>query len=190
MSSTDDLSDVVVPTDGPLLGWAVRKPPWGPRVKWHPIYDEPFVPKTLPESYQPEDAAPQMPLPPLHHHPQQQQPQQPQQHPPMGMEGYQRGGVVGFTPGLGGMGGMGGVVGVGGGMIMPPGFMPSAWGGGKGVPMGGGLMPGHGKGMGPMGMGAKGLGGKGAGGKGMGGGGRGGGRGAPQMMMGNSLPSS
>ena len=35
--------DVRVPV-GPLLGYTVAKPPWGPRVQWHPALDVPLGP--------------------------------------------------------------------------------------------------------------------------------------------------
>ena len=52
----EDTSPTIVVPSGELLGWTVRKPPWGPRVQWHPVLDRPRAPRTLPESYVPEES--------------------------------------------------------------------------------------------------------------------------------------
>ena len=50
------IDSVTVPSE--LLGWAVKKPPWGPRVRWHPAFDVPLVPKRLPENHVLEEEPP------------------------------------------------------------------------------------------------------------------------------------
>ena len=180
-----DPTTIRVDTARPLVGTAVKKAPWGPKVQWHHAYDVPKVPRRLPQDYVPEAVAE---LSAAAHQPAMQHHMMPNRDgvPPVGagMPGQIMSG--GFHPGKGGP---------------PPGFMPpymggEGGGGGWGKGMGGGWGKGGGKGGpgfpgGPMmGMDAGWGGGKGGskgGGKGGGRRGSGGGRGGGGMMGGGPM---